>query len=178
MSWCLVLREDNSKVVLTGNIIASSDYWIGLSAKGLGSSYTWSDGTPLDFLYWKDESDLNQTERVNTCVTFNQLRGFWTTAHCNRLTGVICKRGVNSSYVFPTQEPTPVLPGNCEQGWYLLGLYKTLIAVNWINHYSLGIVWWEESLRRLFDPGAHGGEKRKFLVFGNGSVELFWTEGK
>ncbi|GFT84491.1 macrophage mannose receptor 1 [Nephila pilipes] len=107
-------------ILLAGTIDAYSKYWIGLSAKGLGSSFTWSDGTPLDFLYWRDDSAKKNSE-VNSCVSFDQQRGFWTVTNCNLLLGVICKRGVNATYDFPTQEPTPVLPGNCEPGWYSLG---------------------------------------------------------
>ncbi|GFY41585.1 macrophage mannose receptor 1 [Trichonephila inaurata madagascariensis] len=157
--------NETNFILFAGNIVASSEYWIGLAAKGLGSSYTWSDGTPLDFLYWKDESDLNQTERVNTCVTFNHLRGFWTTSHCNRLLGVICKRGVNSSYVFPTQEPTPVLPGNCEEGWYLLGnqCYK-VFGKKWTQRQT-----WQNAQYRCENESAtlasiHNEKQQNFLT--------------
>lgn len=47
--------------------------------------------------------------------------GSWDIDNCNRLQGVICKRGINASYDFTSTEPTTVMPGNCENGWYNLG---------------------------------------------------------
>ncbi|GFU46028.1 macrophage mannose receptor 1, partial [Nephila pilipes] len=137
-------------ILFAGSIVANSEYWIGLSAKGLGSSFTWSDGTPFDFLYWKDDSVINQTARVNSCVTFDQQRGFWTVTNCNLLLGVICKRGVNATYDFPTQEPTPVLPGNCEPGWYPLGnqCYK-VFGKKWTQRQS-----WQNAQNRCENESA------------------------
>ncbi|GIY21763.1 c-type mannose receptor 2 [Caerostris extrusa] len=152
-------------VIFIGSIVTSTDYWIGLSSIGLGSSFTWSDGTPLDFLYWQNDLSPNATESANSCVTFDPMRGFWKTAHCNKLSGIICKKGVDSSYEFPTQEPTASLPGNCEQGWYLLGnLCYKVFGRKWTQRLS-----WSSAQRSCQNESAtlasvHSQEQQEFLT--------------
>ncbi|CAL1269670.1 unnamed protein product [Larinioides sclopetarius] len=152
-------------ILFASNIVSSSDYWTGLASKGLGSSFTWSDGTPLDFWYWFNDSGPNQTESMNTCVSFDPLRGFWKTAHCNKLQGVICKRGINATYDFPTQEPVVVLPGNCERGWYPQGnkCYK-VFGKKWTQRLS-----WTSAQKACENESAtlasiHNDDQQNFLT--------------
>lgn len=56
--------------------------------------------------------------------------GSWNIDNCNRLQGVICKRGINASYDFTSTEPTTVMPGNCENGWYNLGQLNPINKIN------------------------------------------------
>lgn len=97
----------------------AANYWIGLSANALESSFEWVDKTPLEFIYWSDskEDDKNFTY----CVDFDKRDGSWNVNHCSRFQGAICKRGINASYDFTTTEPMTIMSGNCEKGWYNLG---------------------------------------------------------
>ncbi|KAG8179319.1 hypothetical protein JTE90_021987 [Oedothorax gibbosus] len=119
--------EETDFILLLSSLSSNTDYWIGLSSIGIGSSRSWSDNTPVDFVYWEDDAQVSNESGINSCVTFNKHRGFWENEHCNRFSGVICKRKYNSTFELPTPQPTPLLPGNCEKGWYGLGnqCYKT-----------------------------------------------------
>lgn len=111
--------EETNFILSTMSLYPDSDFWIGLSTHGLEDSYQWTDNTALDFIYWSDTKD--EPQDFNTCVIFNKRDGSWNIDNCNRLQGVICKRGINSTYDFTSTEPTTVLPGNCKDGWYNFG---------------------------------------------------------
>ncbi|KAF8794564.1 Macrophage mannose receptor 1 like protein [Argiope bruennichi] len=157
--------DETDFILFASNIVSSSDYWIGLASKGLGSSFTWSDGTPLDFLYWVNDSGPNETESMNTCISFDPLRGYWKTTHCNKLQGVICKRGINASYDFPTQEPAVILPGNCEHGWYPLGnkCYK-VFGKKWTQKQSWTTAQKECEKENATLASIHNEDQQNFLT--------------
>ncbi|XP_042909448.2 macrophage mannose receptor 1 [Parasteatoda tepidariorum] len=155
--------EETDFILRLMSTAPNTDFWIGLSARGLDSSLTWSDGTPLQFLYWED--NFNTSITVSKCVNFDKLRGSWKTEHCNRFLGVVCKRGVNASYDFATPEPTPLMPGNCEKEWYRLGnkCYKPY-GKKWSQRKS-----WDEAKIECEKEGAslasiHSADEQSFIT--------------
>lgn len=68
----------------------------------------------------------NNLDQMRSLVYTYFIPGSWDVDNCNRLQGVICKRGINSSYDFASTEATTIMPGNCEDGWYNLGKFRNV----------------------------------------------------
>ncbi|XP_035219073.1 macrophage mannose receptor 1-like isoform X1 [Stegodyphus dumicola] len=156
--------EETDFLLTVTSVYPETDFWIGLNSRGLHSSFTWSDETPVDFLYWADSFVANTTERVDNCVIFNKREGSWTSDHCNRLYGVVCKRGINDNLEFTSPPTTPALPGNCQSVWYSLGnkCYKVFGRL-WSQRIK-----WNEAKTECEKHGAvlasiHSNEEQDFL---------------
>ncbi|KAK2822605.1 hypothetical protein Q5P01_022670 [Channa striata] len=93
--------------------------WIGLSATHPGSSFEWSDGSPLQFQHWED-GEPNNKNNVESCVEFklhaSRRSGSWNDVHCETYLEWICQIRAG---VTPNPPPDSVKPdyNKTSDGW-------------------------------------------------------------
>ncbi|XP_035219428.1 macrophage mannose receptor 1-like isoform X2 [Stegodyphus dumicola] len=151
--------EETNFILTILNVETKTDFWIGLKAD-FSSSFTWSDDTPLDFLYFANQRVVKS--RLHNCVIFNKEDGSWTSTDCNQNYGVICKR--SNDHEFTSPAPT-AFSGNCQKGWYLLGNKCYII----FGQHGFGKLIWHDAKRACEKHGAvlatiHSEKEQNFLT--------------
>uniref|UniRef100_A0A8C9SHM3 Phospholipase A2 receptor 1 n=1 Tax=Scleropages formosus TaxID=113540 RepID=A0A8C9SHM3_SCLFO len=83
-------------------------HWIGLFSQDNGISYTWMDGSTLQFVHWNSED--NGDEAVGSC-TYMNVRGSWQKSDCEIiLQGAVCQ-------VFPPRSHSVSYEVTCPDAW-------------------------------------------------------------
>ena len=67
----------------------NANYWIGLARSTHNDSFTWVDGTAVQFVHWQDGEPSNG--ETNNCVQFAHENGRWETNTCDSHRSYICK---------------------------------------------------------------------------------------
>ncbi|XP_041804638.1 macrophage mannose receptor 1-like [Chelmon rostratus] len=93
--------------------------WIGLSAPDPITGYVWSDGSPVNFLHWKD-GEPNNKNNVESCAELLIYRWGWSKSwndvHCEKSLGWMCQIRAG---VTPKPPPQPAAPdyNKTSDGW-------------------------------------------------------------
>uniref|UniRef100_A0A3B4XF49 Mannose receptor, C type 1b n=1 Tax=Seriola lalandi dorsalis TaxID=1841481 RepID=A0A3B4XF49_SERLL len=89
-------------------------YWIGLNVD-LDGTFTWMDGSPVEFQRW-DEKQPDFQNNDENCAIITSSMGFWHDNNCGYEHRSICKRS-GSSPANATVAPTVPPRGGCPQNW-------------------------------------------------------------
>ena len=82
----------------------TTDFWIGLTRLISHPSWTWTDGSGLDFAKWKQQSLENNTGK--NCAALSLKKGLWTPKNCYKEKPYVCKVA-GSGNPSPTSPVTP-----------------------------------------------------------------------
>ncbi|CAM1154601.1 Uncharacterised protein g11300 [Pycnogonum litorale] len=89
--------------------------WNGLNSLDYYATFTWSDGTALNYINWHKNGPDNLYHQEK-CAAFSSLHGFWVDVHCQTKRYFSCKRhpiGHKQS----TMKPPIIVPGSCKDAW-------------------------------------------------------------
>ncbi|XP_070535732.1 macrophage mannose receptor 1-like [Ptychodera flava] len=89
--------------------------WIGLREYFAGGVYSWSDNTPLDYVYW-DEQQPDDFYGSEQCVEVRGTDGEWNDINCGDRYPFVCKKLTTDTQP-KTAEPTMLPTGNCPPGF-------------------------------------------------------------
>ncbi|XP_076824515.1 macrophage mannose receptor 1-like [Clavelina lepadiformis] len=86
--------------------------WLGLSDRNSEDVWQWSDGSPVDYVAWKDGEPNNGAGNEN-CVDYNTRTKTWNDANCNQLKNWMCQINPgeiptdNTNVTTPAPNPGP-----------------------------------------------------------------------
>ncbi|XP_072020262.1 macrophage mannose receptor 1-like [Amphiura filiformis] len=89
-------------------------YWLGIRTYSAGGKYSWSDGSPLDYIKWQ-EGEPNDFNGEEQCGEYYATDANWNDINCGEKIPFICKRA-NGNIQPITYAPTPLPTGNCPNG--------------------------------------------------------------
>jgi len=121
------IRTELERIKSEDNVWDLSSAWIGLSKKDFGEPYTWSDGTPVDFIKWAP-GEPNDKDGTENCGEFyvDHWPGMYNDMSCNEARYYVCKVPRGDPPTTPTLPP--ILPGNCpDEEWEEYGEHCYLI---------------------------------------------------
>ncbi|CAK8681517.1 unnamed protein product [Clavelina lepadiformis] len=105
-------QDENFLLLSRATRTFATTFWIGLKdTAGLdGRSFTWADGSILDYVNWVD-GEPNNFEDQEDCAEMHTNSGQWNDDNCGIMNNFICEKYVGSSAV--TIGPTPNIMGGC-----------------------------------------------------------------
>lgn len=140
----------------------SAKLWIGATKTNNNTTWTWSDGSALDFIDWKANEVLNGTN-VN-CAILNLVDGLWSAVNCYEQNPYIC--------VTPPISDVSTLspPTSCDEGW----LYFAPANACYLEFNETGVQTWQPAEAICVEHGAHlaslhSEEEAKWIL---GKIEL------
>ena len=86
----------------------TQDYFVGLRENRQGE-FSWSDGSPIDFVYWAD-GQPNDQSGSQQCVKMSKIYSKWSDVNCGHEYGYVCAR----------MKAIPQIPESkqhCSEGW-------------------------------------------------------------
>ncbi|XP_077993134.1 macrophage mannose receptor 1-like [Glandiceps talaboti] len=89
--------------------------WIGLRESTAYGTHLWSDGTPVDYVYW-DEDQPDDAYGAEQCVELLGTDGEWNDQNCGERYWFVCKK-LTSDTAPKTREPTVLPSGYCPPGF-------------------------------------------------------------
>ncbi|XP_038078467.1 macrophage mannose receptor 1-like [Patiria miniata] len=111
--------EEQSFLSVRASFVEES-HWIGLHDTVGESTFTWTDGSPTDFLNW-GPGEPNNVGSGEDCVHLEsafQKVGIWNDINCDYQYRYICKKPKTGSNVnTPAPPPTTVYDMKCGLGW-------------------------------------------------------------
>uniref|UniRef100_A0A914QG72 C-type lectin domain-containing protein n=1 Tax=Panagrolaimus davidi TaxID=227884 RepID=A0A914QG72_9BILA len=146
-----------------------TDIWIGANSLSSQKTWSWSDGSAMDFMDWKKGEPRNESE--THCGTISMIDGFWSSEDCFSSKPFICMipKSIAPTTMAPTsQKPEP----SCPFGWLYFGKTNSCYG----GLYGLYVDWQSaEGNCTRYDahlPSVHSYEEHMFL---NTFVEFVYT---
>ncbi|XP_033107417.1 macrophage mannose receptor 1-like isoform X2 [Anneissia japonica] len=104
--------NENNYINSLQTAASSGNIWIGLNDLTYQMSFTWSDGSDMDYAIWNTNEPNNHQGSAEDCVEMYTNKA-WNDNDCVNRRRFICKR--KKENLPPTQFPPT--PSGCDQGW-------------------------------------------------------------
>ncbi|XP_069120617.1 macrophage mannose receptor 1-like isoform X2 [Argopecten irradians] len=106
--------DENNYVLSLISKASLTSVWIGYNELG-ATTYTWSDGSLVDFDFWGN-GEPNNAFGAEMCVSVSVYGGTWNDDNCGQEKGFICKKSLSGSGP-PTAPAVQVINAGCNNGF-------------------------------------------------------------
>ncbi|XP_021354593.1 macrophage mannose receptor 1-like isoform X2 [Mizuhopecten yessoensis] len=106
--------DENNYILSLITKASLANAWVGYNELG-STTYTWTDGSLVDFDFWR-HGEPNNAFGAEMCVSLSASGGTWNDDNCGQEKGFICKRKLGMTGP-PTVPTVPVVNGGCRNGF-------------------------------------------------------------
>ncbi|XP_013379605.1 macrophage mannose receptor 1-like [Lingula anatina] len=143
-------------------------FWIGLSKPDKKTSHIWSDGSALDFTYWKD-GEPNDHNGQEDCVEMNRHLGRWSDVNCYASRGVLCqlRKGDPLLTTVTATSPTPASQCGSDSKWFAYKDYCYTVSQSYGTN---EVVSWQDARGQCLQSGGdlasiHDSDENDFVLY-------------